>query len=136
MPLRQPLNNIDLLESDGSSQDSYHSSQDSEGSLREFVVADDAIEESDYTSESETCSLSSADLSPDDAPAVRKRERRPRRAVRDQEPRYVLEHEQPENDSDEDYNPVAQAVFEVELELPNVHALGQLHSGVQKFLQE
>ena len=126
--------NIDLLESDGSSQDTYHSSQDSEGSLREFVVADDAIEESDYSSGSETCSLSSTDLSPDDTLAVQTRERRPRRAVRDQEPRYVLECEEPDNDSDEDYYPVSHAVLEIEL--PAAVALGQLRSGVQRFLQE
>lgn len=126
--------NIDLLESDGSSQDTYHSSQDSEGSLREFVVADDAIDESDYASGSETCSLSSADLSPDEAPAAGTRQPRPRRAVRDQDPRYVLEAEEPGTDSDEDYNPGVHTVFE--FELPNVHALGQLQTGVQKFLQE
>ena len=48
---------IDLEDSEGSSQDSYDSAQDSPGSLRDFIVDDSSSSsETDYSSESESSS--------------------------------------------------------------------------------
>lgn len=125
-----PRENIDLLESDGSSEDSYHSSQDSAGSLREFVVEDDAMDElSDYGTDSDATTCTLSDPEEDERPAPRAK--RPRRAVRDRAPRYVLDLEQ-QDDSDEEYTPVC-TVLEFEIDQ---RAMGQLHTGVQRFLAE
>ena len=51
MPGRRRETTIDLEVSDGSDADSYDSADDSEGSLREFLVDDNLVECSDYDDE-------------------------------------------------------------------------------------
>lgn len=130
----RPDQGIDIQDSDGSSDDSYDSDNDSAGSLREFIVDGDCIEESDYSVSTEG-SLSTLSDSDVEQPPMPPRWRPVRRAVRDRQPLYVLESndEEDDEDGDEEYQPAQSTLLEFEI-APD--GLRHLNNGVQRFLQE
>lgn len=123
---------IDLQDSEGSSDDSYNSDEDSEGSLREFVV--DVVEESDYEVSDTDATGSDATLSDTEVGPSAPLTRRARRAVRNNGPQYVLDTDSDlDSEYDPDYDPAAEADLVLHVEFPDP---GQHLTGVQRFLAE
>ena len=135
MPARRREPTIDLEESDGSDADSYNSADDSEGSLRDFLVQNDVIECSDYEDE-ETGSDYEAESTDEDVPLPTPSPRRLRsRRAAAASARYVLPADMDEDDEDdEDYDPgEGCAVFEIDV---TSRTLSNLDRGAQRFLEE
>ena len=129
----RPDQGIDIQDSDGSSDDSYDSDNDSAGSLREFIVEEGCIEESDYSVSTEA-SLSTLSDSENEQPPMPPRRRPVRRAVRDRQPLYVLEsNDEDDSSGDEEYQPVQSTLLEFEIV---TDGLRHLDNGVQRFLAE
>lgn len=129
----RPDQGIDIQDSDGSSEDSYDSDNDSAGSLREFIVEGDCIEDSDYSVSTEE-SLSTLSDSDTEQPPMPPRRRPVRRAVRDRQPLYVLANDEEDDTSgDEEYQPAQTTLLEFEIV---TDGLRHLNNGVQRFLQE
>lgn len=135
MPGRRREVAIDLQDSDGSDADSYDSAEDSEGSLRDFVVDDDVIECSDYDDEDTGSDFEEVESDDDiSLPEPTPRRLRSRRAASS---RYVLPADMDEDDeNDSDYDPGDEevcAVFEIDV---NSQTLSHLNQGAQRFLEE
>ena len=137
MPGRRRETTIDLEVSDGSDADSYDSADDSEGSLREFLVDDNLVECSDYDDEDTGSDFEAVTTDEDEGvPVPTPRRMRTRRAAATSA-RYVLPADMDEDDEDDsDYDPGNEevcAVFEFDV---TSGALSHLDRGAQRFLEE
>lgn len=142
MPPRRKQEVIDLEQSEGSEADSYDSADDSEGSLREFVIDDDdddggfmEVDDEEEIAGPETETDESEDDDDVAVPVPRRRSQRTRRATTN---RYVLPEDMDADDTgDEDYDPAADgavcAVFEVG---GPSGRLSRLDDCAQRFLEE
>jgi hypothetical protein len=133
---------IDLEQSDGSEADSYDSADDSEGSLREFVVDDEnddgGLLEVDDEEELAGPETETDESEHDDDVAVPVRRRRSQRARRATTNRYVLPEDMDADDTgDEDYDPAADGAVCAVFEIGGPSGrLSRLDDCAQRFLEE